>query len=107
MSQSLSLDLGQPEQVWLDTVWSITILGRATPHHLQSVLTPAFHTSTSTQATLKLLNINAAAKLLYPDYQGRTTPAKTAYSSTFICRTNYEGGGRCSSQGYQDFSQSG
>ena len=45
MSQSLSLDLGQPEQVWLDTVWSITILGRATPHHLQSVLTPAFHTS--------------------------------------------------------------
>ena len=45
MSQSLSLDLGQPEQVWLDTVWSITILGRATPHHLQSVLTPTFHTS--------------------------------------------------------------
>jgi hypothetical protein len=30
---------------------------------------------------IKLLNINAAAKLLYPDYQGKTTPANTANSS--------------------------
>jgi hypothetical protein len=28
---------------------------------------------------IKLLNINAAAKLLYPDYQGSTAPVSTAY----------------------------
>eukprot|EP00092_Neocalanus_flemingeri_P004491 GFUD01004831.1.p1 GENE.GFUD01004831.1~~GFUD01004831.1.p1 ORF type:complete len:656 (+),score=214.52 GFUD01004831.1:71-2038(+) len=79
ISQHLTQDLAQPDQVWLDTVWSLTLLGRVTPLHLESVLSPAFHTSllynTSNKtvgSTLKLLNINAAAKLLYPAYQGPT-----------------------------------
>jgi len=81
LSSQLTHTDGQPEHVWLDTVWSLTLLGRATHHHLQSVLTPTFHTSllyntTTTNktigSTLKLLNINAAAKLLYPDYKGPT-----------------------------------
>merc|ERR1719427_664654 len=81
LSSQLTHTDGQPEHVWLDTVWSLTLLGMATHHHLQSVLTPTFHTSLlynnattnkTIGSTLKLMNINAAAKLLYPDYKGPT-----------------------------------
>jgi len=68
-----------PPTVWLDTVWSLTLLGQATPVHLESVLNPEFNNSLlynnsnkTIGSTLKLLNINAAARLLYPDYNGPT-----------------------------------
>lgn len=68
-----------PENVWLDTVWSLTVLGKVTHNQLQSVLNSNFYNvilyqSSSKQIgnTLKVLNINAAAKLLIQDYTGST-----------------------------------
>lgn len=68
-----------PENVWLDTVWSLTVLGKVTHDQLQSVLNSNFYNvilyqSSSKQIgnTLKLLNINAAARLLIQDYTGST-----------------------------------
>ena len=31
-----------PEPAWLDTVWALTVLGKATHQHLESVLNPTF-----------------------------------------------------------------
>jgi len=79
ISQNLSQEPGQPDYVWVDTVWSLALLGIATHQHLESVLNHAFYTSliyntsntrTTHAAAPKLLNINAAAQLLYPDYTG-------------------------------------
>jgi len=68
-----------PENVWLDTVWSLTVLGKVTHNQLQSVLNSNFYNvilyqSSSKQIgnTMKVLNINAAAKLLIQDYTGST-----------------------------------
>lgn len=68
-----------PENVWLDTVWSLTVLGKVTHDQLQSVLNSNFYNvilyqSSSKQIgnTMKVLNINAAAKLLIQDYTGST-----------------------------------
>ena len=32
-----------PEHVWLDTVWSLTVLGKVTSEQLESVLNPVFY----------------------------------------------------------------
>jgi len=67
------------QQVWLDVVWSLVVLGRATHSQLSSVLNSDFQTSLlysnekrNIGAQLKLLNINAAANKLYQDYAGST-----------------------------------
>ncbi|XP_076336500.1 FAST kinase domain-containing protein 4 isoform X2 [Tachypleus tridentatus] len=56
--------------VWLDIVWSLAILGRATESHLRSVLSPVFYqpligmgTFHSYSCKLKLLNLNTVAML--------------------------------------------
>ncbi|XP_013793019.1 protein TBRG4-like [Limulus polyphemus] len=56
--------------VWLDIVWSLAILGRATESHLRSVLSPSFYqpligmgTFRSYSSKMKLLNLNAVATL--------------------------------------------
>jgi len=80
ISQNLAQEPDQPDYVWVDTVWSLTLLGLATNQQLESVLSQTFYTNLiydannarTTQASLKLLNINAAARLLYPDYTGPT-----------------------------------
>ena len=52
------------ELVWLDTVWSLTIIGLVNNDLLESVLNLNFHhvlqqnNNTNLAATLKLLNIN-------------------------------------------------
>lgn len=72
-----STDMG-PSQ-WLDTVWALTILDRATPEHYASVLgekflnhLTGFDIDDMSMATkLKLLNINGAARLkAKEDYKG-------------------------------------
>jgi len=80
ISQNLTQEPDQPDYLWVDTVWSLTLLGIATHQQLESVLSQTFYTNLiydanntrTTQASLKLLNINAAAQLLYPDYTGPT-----------------------------------
>jgi len=69
--------LGRYEVVWLDVVWALAALDLAAHHHLASVLNSSFHNlllySTETRnlgASIKLLNVNAAAKLLHTDYTG-------------------------------------
>ena len=68
---------GLTDPVWLDLVWSLALLGQASPAHFQSVLCPAFAArltdgaaTLSVGPALKLLNVNAAARLLTPDYPG-------------------------------------
>jgi len=65
------------ELVWLDVVWAMVSLDLVNHFHLDSVLNSSFHNlllysgdNKNMAASLKLLNINAAAKLLHPDYQG-------------------------------------
>jgi len=81
--QQVALELSQlrtslSELVWLNAVWSLTVLGHASNDHLESVLNQNFQdvvllpNNRNVGATLKLLNINAAAKVLYPDYDGAT-----------------------------------
>ena len=69
--------LNRYEMVWLDVVWSMVVLELVNHSHLESVLNSAFHNlllysgeNKNLGASIKLLNINAAAKLLYPDYNG-------------------------------------
>ena len=52
------------ELVWLDSVWSLTVIGHASNDHLKSVLNQTFQNvvllpnNKNVGATLKLLNIN-------------------------------------------------
>ena len=80
---ALSLEPGQfrhlnrYEMVWLDVVWAMVALDLANHSHLDSVLNSSFHNlllysgeNKNLGASIKLLNINAAAKLLHQDYKG-------------------------------------
>ena len=55
------------ELVWLDSVWSLTVIGHASNDHLKSVLNQTFQNvvllpnNKNVGATLKLLNINGEA----------------------------------------------
>ncbi|NXB06029.1 FAKD4 protein, partial [Cnemophilus loriae] len=64
-----------------DVVWSLCVLQQARPPHLRQVLSPEFHarlrddTSPRAQSSwLKLLHINATARLEAPGYQGPFLP---------------------------------
>ncbi|NXU36137.1 FAKD4 protein, partial [Drymodes brunneopygia] len=78
---------GQEQQLdmhlLVDVVWSLCVLQQAQPPHLSQVLSPEFHTrlqgDTSPRAQsswLKLLHINATARLEAPGYQGPFLPAE-------------------------------
>ncbi|XP_047472466.1 FAST kinase domain-containing protein 4-like isoform X2 [Penaeus chinensis] len=65
------------ETAWLDVVWSLSVLGKATEEHIASVLNPSFVSKIPSAAQhqrtgikLKLLNINAVARLNMPTYKG-------------------------------------
>ncbi|NWH26053.1 FAKD4 protein, partial [Grus americana] len=67
----------------MDLVWSLCVLQQAKAPYLQRVLAPDFYAwlrgdqSLKTQnLRLKLIHINAAAKLESPDYQGPFLPAE-------------------------------
>jgi len=79
LDESLFKKMPKREIVWLDVVWSLVVLQRATHKQLESVLTNDFHTSLlyshdnrNLGATLKLLNINAAASKIFKNYKGPT-----------------------------------
>jgi len=72
-------ELPRSELVWLDIVWSLVVLGRASHSHLESVLNSEFQNAIlysqnnkNVGTTLKLLNINAAASMMFKDYKGPT-----------------------------------
>ena len=44
-SQNLTQELDQPDYLWVDTVWSLTLLGIATHQQLESVLSQTFYTN--------------------------------------------------------------
>jgi len=61
--------------LWLNVVWSLVSLNLATEKHISTVLDPKFYTSLLEKEEAKfvawrLLNVNAAAKLLIEDYKG-------------------------------------
>merc|ERR1719153_1337113 len=73
------LHLPAPSLVWVDVVWSLLVLGLASHSHLESVLNNEFsacllynneNTSLGNGTQLKLLNINGAARSMFPEYQG-------------------------------------
>ncbi|XP_034940047.1 FAST kinase domain-containing protein 4 [Chelonus insularis] len=61
---------------WIDVVWALSILNRASPQHLESVLNNQFISMLPVDEEIpfvrksKLQNINSVAKLLTPDYKG-------------------------------------
>ncbi|XP_033922647.1 FAST kinase domain-containing protein 4 [Melopsittacus undulatus] len=64
-----------------DLVWSLCVLRQAKPPYLQQVLAPDFHAQIrgdqslkAQNLQLKLIHINAAAKLESPDYRGPFLP---------------------------------
>ncbi|KAF1507358.1 FAST kinase domain-containing protein 4, partial [Megadyptes antipodes antipodes] len=66
-----------------DLVWSLCVLQQAKAPYLQRVLAPDFHTRIrgdqslkAQNLRLKLIHINAAAKLESPDYRGPFLPAE-------------------------------
>lgn len=71
---------------WLDVVWALVVLGRATTQQVASVLDPAFVAAVSAAEPqhrpgmrLKLLNVDAAAGLLLQGYSGpRLEPSDVA-----------------------------
>ncbi|XP_068862244.1 FAST kinase domain-containing protein 4 isoform X2 [Aphelocoma coerulescens] len=78
---------GQEQQLdthlLMDVVWSLCVLQQARPPHLRQVLSPEFQaclqgdTSLRAQSSrLKLLHINATARLEAPGYQGPFLPPK-------------------------------
>lgn len=62
--------------VWLDTVWALTVLGHLQPALASSVLEPNFKRQMldselfGPPAIMKLLNVDSAARLEVPKYQG-------------------------------------
>ncbi|XP_075231980.1 FAST kinase domain-containing protein 4 [Lycorma delicatula] len=80
--------------VWLDVVWSLVVLKKATNNHISSVLNKEFiHRLASSQlddistiSKVKLLNINAAAKLISTDYTGPFLDSSTDFVDTEVPR---------------------
>ena len=69
---------GKSEVMWLNIVWSMTILKKASHHHFESVLSSEFynkllysHDHRNVHVILKLLNVNAVASL-ESTYKGPT-----------------------------------
>ncbi|XP_058803570.1 uncharacterized protein LOC131671287 [Phymastichus coffea] len=76
---------------WLDIVWALTILDKATSQHYESVLNDSFlnrifdTTDTVIARVIKLLNVNAAARFC-EDYQGPFIPENSSLLNTPLTR---------------------
>lgn len=89
-------DMPNPS-VWLDVVWSLVVLDRATAQHVASVLDPEFYVKltintdknqrVNVASKLKLLNINAAAQLTIPGYEGPLLPSDSDVHSVPLVRS--------------------
>ncbi|XP_008204920.1 FAST kinase domain-containing protein 4 isoform X1 [Nasonia vitripennis] len=77
---------------WLDIVWALTVLNKATPEHYASVLNSGFlnrlfdSPETESVKAFKLLNVNAAARLMIKDYTGPLLPEDSKLFDTTILR---------------------
>ncbi|OXB71506.1 UNVERIFIED_CONTAM: hypothetical protein H355_002846 [Colinus virginianus] len=81
------LDSLEP-QLLTDLVWSLCVLQQAKPPYLQRVLAPDFHSGVRDDPSpraqnlrMKLIQINAAAKLESPEYQGPFLPAEMLHAA--------------------------
>lgn len=90
---SLKIEDMTNKALWLDYVWSLTILDNALPSHISSVLQPAFVEAILKvpkekymSKVLKLLNINGAAKVLFKDYNGPFLDSSNDIFSAYIGR---------------------
>lgn len=78
--ESLSVEKSKSELLWLDVVWSLSVLNKVQVSHLKSVLSSDFynrllysHDHRNVGIILKLLNVNAVAQLLFQNtYSGPT-----------------------------------
>lgn len=80
--------------IWLDTIWSLVLLNKATEDQISSVLAPDFikklqddSVSLPSPVKIKLLNINAYAQHFLPNYKGLKTDASAVVKSVSITRT--------------------
>lgn len=86
--------------LWLDAVWALCILGKATPEQTASVLGPEFllrlaRTSGQTDSQgeippgtrLKLLNVNAVSQYLLPNYKGPLLSPTSDVAAVPLART--------------------
>ncbi|KAJ8672785.1 hypothetical protein QAD02_004045 [Eretmocerus hayati] len=95
--QSIILPLKETDMCqsseWLDVVWALTILNKVTLQHFESVLNSDFVNrltdlqQLSTSKSLKLLNINAAARLFVPNYKGPSIPEDSQLWNTPLTKT--------------------
>ncbi|VEN53247.1 unnamed protein product [Callosobruchus maculatus] len=80
---------------WLEVVWSLVLLGRASEEHVSGVLNNTFidklmltgPDSLPLSAKLKLLNIDGAAEHLLKGYSGARIPADSPIKDTEVVRT--------------------
>ncbi|XP_043674209.1 FAST kinase domain-containing protein 4 isoform X1 [Vespula pensylvanica] len=78
------------QELWLDYVWSLTILNRVSTKHVSSILNNEFVNSILSKSEkdtlniLKLLNINAAARNILKNYDGPYFDATDKVFSTII-----------------------
>ncbi|KAG5882845.1 hypothetical protein JTB14_022356 [Gonioctena quinquepunctata] len=78
--------------VWLEIVWSLVLLNKATNEHISSVLNDTFlhelgEQSLSISTKLKLLNIDGAAQYLQKHYNGPRIPSNSPLRDTQFAQT--------------------
>lgn len=78
---------------WLDIVWSLTVLNRATLEQISSVLDEQFHEKLADLEDIplakkhKLLNINSYAKYLFDNYKGPIIKTNSTVFDAPLART--------------------
>ncbi|KAL7305667.1 hypothetical protein TKK_0001925 [Trichogramma kaykai] len=79
---------------WLDVVWALTVLDATKVEHYESVLNKGFlnrifgdEAELKSAKILKILNINAAARLITSGYKGPTIPTDSDILTTQVNRT--------------------
>ncbi|XP_076250695.1 FAST kinase domain-containing protein 4 [Rhynchophorus ferrugineus] len=84
-------EAGQPH-IWLEIVWSLVLLNKATAEQVKSVLDEQFlrklGSSLSTSTKLKLLNIDGAAHYLIENYDGPKIPPDHETRKTNLILSN-------------------
>lgn len=77
---------------WIEFIWSLVLLNKASNEQLESVLSDTFfkqmsETTKDTPSKLRLLNINAYATNLKPDYKGPVIPDDSFIKCTTLTRS--------------------
>lgn len=84
---SLTFEVTSSNQLWLDFVWSLTLLNKASEKQISSVLHHKFTEKVINKSNiknkinmLKILNINAAARIIMKDCNGPYNQNKNLFS---------------------------